>query len=114
MCLIVHPSQTPVTVLPASVHLPLPGVTLKPTNSPELDLALTEPVPPTTTVGGWPKVMIWVILGMKLLEDADSPLQPTLLWAATVQVEFMQFSKPVTRMGVVVPVPSVPKAQVAL
>jgi hypothetical protein len=51
------PALTPVTVVPLIVQMPT-VVELNVTSNPELATALTAPMPPTTTVGAAPKVML--------------------------------------------------------
>jgi hypothetical protein len=54
------PAAIAVTVLPLMVQMP--GVLLvKLAARPDVAVALTVPVPPTTTLGAAPKVMVWLV-----------------------------------------------------
>ena len=49
-------------------------------------VAVTEPIPPTVTIGAVPKVMACGATGVTLPEGADAAPCPTLLVALTVNV----------------------------
>ena len=59
------PTARPVTVLPATLQM-AGVVELKVTGRPELAVALSIPLPPTTTVGAVPKGMVWLWLTVML------------------------------------------------
>ena len=68
------PAVTPVTVLPLTVQTPV-VVEVNVTGLPDAPpVADTVPVPPTTTVGACPKVIVWLLTEM--------PMPMLKLWVA--------------------------------
>ena len=55
------PMLTPVTVPPETVQTPF-VVLLRVTGRPEVAVAKTLPVPPTTIFGAVPKLMVWLMM----------------------------------------------------
>ena len=53
------PAETPVTLVPDTVQTDVVDE-LNVTGNPALDVALSDPVPPTVSVGAAPKVMVWL------------------------------------------------------
>ena len=79
------PVVTPVTTAPATVHTPS-VVLVKATARPEVAVAVTVPVPPTTTLGAAPKLMVWSNFGVTLADADEARLDPWALVATTVKV----------------------------
>lgn len=84
------PNVTPVTMLPLTVQM-FGVAEPKVTGRPELAVALTVPVPPTSTRGAGPKVMVCVaptgIVSVNVAGSMGTPLvlTPAAAFAATAQ-----------------------------
>lgn len=57
------PPAIPLTVLPETLQIPVVRL-LKVTVKPDVAVALSVPVPPTSRAGAAPKVIVWLTLSM--------------------------------------------------
>jgi hypothetical protein len=76
----------------------------KVTVKPDVAVAVRVGVVPKSFAPGLLKVMVWVPFGVTLLEAAEARLVPTLLAAVTVKVYVVPLVRPVTVIGLPVPV----------
>ena len=97
-----------VNVPPVVIAHTLPVLEVKLTDSAELAVAVNVGVVPKFWVPGILKVMVWLTLGVALLDATDAALVPTPLVAVTVKVYAVPLVRPLTMIGLDDPEPVSP------
>ena len=78
------------------------------TVSPASDVAVRVGVVPSVNVPGFASVITWVVCGVVLIDATDAADVPVLFVAVTANVYEVPLARPVTMIGLEVPVPVAP------